>query len=534
MRRSVRPFAVAMVAFSVLAAACGGDDGGGGGGETATGATVDEGVKSGVQSQLGASSTSGGAAGPAEEPATMQEWEERWAEERAAIVERITSEGWGVSADGATLTGPEGFTIDLSACPDGWSATEGLTDTEIRVGHTTAQSGTLADYGNIARAMEAVFGYYNEQGGFTDSTGKTREIRLIIKDDGYDAARTIPLVDELIDSERVFAMWTLGSPNTLKTYDKLNDRCIPQPLSMTGHPAWGDPVNHPWTTGMQLAYNTEGVLLGSFIESKLEEFGGSATVAALVLNNDGGKAWDSGLRAFLDQSPRSADIEYVTETIEPQAPTVTDPMTTLASKDPDVFIGMVAGTFCTQIITEAAQNGMKEAVPYLFQPSVCKAATFVGKDKVGGDGSASDGWWIIGGGVKDFNSAENDDDPFIAWGRELLTDAGHDYHTSGSFGSGFNFSWAFVQAVLIAGELDGGLTRPNLILALRAMDMTHPMVLPGVRFNMNGNADPYFVEGSDIARYDAAAQAWAQEGAIIELSGKSKPCAFDQSTAVCA
>ena len=57
-------------------------------------------------------------------------------------------------------------------------------------------------------------------------------------------------------------MWTLGSPNTMKTYDKLNQRCIPQPLSMTGHPAWGDPVNHPWTTGLQLAYNTEAVLWG--------------------------------------------------------------------------------------------------------------------------------------------------------------------------------------------------------------------------------------------------------------------------------
>ena len=126
---------------------------------------------------------------------------------------------------------------------------------------------------------------------------------------------------------------------------------------------------------------------------------------------------------------------------------------------------------------------------------MCKAASFVGKDKVGGDGSVSNGWWIVGGGVKDFNSGANDGDPFIAWGRELLADAGVDYHTSGSFGSGFIFSWAFVQAVRIAGELDGGLTRPNLILALRTMDMTHPMNLPGIGFNMNGNADALLHRG---------------------------------------
>ncbi|MPY93990.1 MAG: ABC transporter substrate-binding protein [Acidimicrobiia bacterium] len=529
MRRSLRSFGASAIvaAMALVAAACGGDDAG-----TATDATVDSGVKSGVQEQLGGTATTTAEA-PQDAPTTMEEWEALWAEERAAIVERIQSEGLGVSADGATLTGPEGFTIDLSACPAGWSATEGLTPAEIKVGHTTALSGTLADYGNIAKAMQAVFGYYNDEGVFTDSTGANRKITLIVKDDGYDAARTIPLVDELIDSEKVFAMWTLGSPNTLKTYDKLNQRCIPQPLSMTGHPAWGDPVNHPWTTGMQLAYNTEGVLLGSFIESKIDELGGKVKVASLVLNNDGGKAWDSGLKAFIAQSPRAADIEYVSETIEPQAPTVKDPMTTLGAQNPNVFIGMVAGTFCTQIITEAAENGMKESVDYLFQPSVCKAASFVGKDKVGGDGSVSDGWWIVGGGVKDFNADANSDDPFIAWGRDLLAEAGHDYKTSGSFGSGFAFAWPFVQALRIAGELEGGLTRPNFILALRSLDMTNPNTLPGVNFNMNGNADPYLVEGSDIAQYDSEAQAWVPDGSIIELSGKSQPCVFDQAAAIC-
>jgi hypothetical protein len=44
-------------------------------------------------------------------------------------------------------------------------------------------------------------------------------VNYIVKDDGYDPARTIPLTDELIDFEHVFAMTTLGSPNTMKTYD---------------------------------------------------------------------------------------------------------------------------------------------------------------------------------------------------------------------------------------------------------------------------------------------------------------------------
>ena len=46
----------------------------------------------------------------------------------------------------------------------------------------------------------------------------------------------------------------------------------------SGHPAWGDPVNHPWTVGYILAYNTEAILWGSYIEQNLPK---GVKVAAL-------------------------------------------------------------------------------------------------------------------------------------------------------------------------------------------------------------------------------------------------------------
>ncbi len=61
----------------------------------------------------------------------------------------------------------------------------------------------------------------------------------------------------------------------MKTYDKINQRCVPHPFAVTGHPAWGDPVNHPWTTGVLFAYNTEAVLWGSFITQHFEELKGA-------------------------------------------------------------------------------------------------------------------------------------------------------------------------------------------------------------------------------------------------------------------
>ncbi len=54
---------------------------------------------------------------------------------------------------------------------------------------------------------------------------------------------------------------------------------------------------------------------------------------------------------------------------------------------------MVAGTFCTRAVIEAAQNGMKDNVKYLWQPSTCAGSTQLSKEKVGCDGAASEGWW---------------------------------------------------------------------------------------------------------------------------------------------
>ena len=530
--RGVRRGLVGVVAVAALvAAACGGDDSSSG--DSSTGQTVDQGVKEGVSNALGGSTNS--TAATRAQPETLEEWEALADTQRAAIVKKIKDNGWGKSADGKTVTGPDGFKIDLTKCPAGWSDTEGASDTEIKIGHTTALSGTAADFGNGARAMEVVYRYYNDQGVFTDATtGKTRKVNLIVKDDGYDPARTIPLVDELIDSEKVFAMVTLGSPTTLKVYDKLNQRCIAHPLVPTGHPAWADPINHPWTTGLQVAYSTEAVLWGAFIERRLDEFPeGKVRVASLVATNDYGKIYDSSFRAYLAQSTNKDRIEYVNESVEVTAPTITDPMTTLAAKNPDVFILMSGGVQCTQAIQEAAQNGMKDTAKYLFTSQNCKSSSYVSKAKVGGDGSASNGWWIVGGGIRDMNSPAEDGNEYVLWARQLLTSAGIDPKASGNYVLGFEYSFPLIQALRIAGELDGGVTRSNVILALRAMDMTHPMLLDGINFNMSGNADAYLIEGSEISQYESARQQWIQQGPIIDLSGKSQNCAFNQANQTC-
>jgi branched-chain amino acid transport system substrate-binding protein len=524
--------------LALLASACGGDDSGD---QASTATSAGEATSSTASGSASTSSTTGSSTTTTtagEAPTSLDEWEALWAKQRAAIVKRITDNGWGKSADGKTLTGPEGWTVDLTNCPANWSDTEGVSDTTIKIGQSMPMSGTYADTGNGARAIGVMFDYYNEQGLFKDAAaGKTRKVEYTIKDDGYDPARAIPNVDELIDHDKVFAVWTQGTPSTLKTYDKLNERCVPQPLALTAHVAWGDPVNHPWTTGIpQPPYSTEAIVWGALIEQHLAEFPSDrkVRVAALVQNNDFGALYDSSFRAYLAQSAKLKDrVEYVSETIEASAPTVTDPMTTLAAKNPDVWITMLAGTQCTQIVTEAAQNGMKAKAKYLIMPQSCPGAGYVGKDKVGGDGSASDGWYLFSPGLKDMKDPAFDSDPYVAWAKQELRTKGIDPEVSTYTSSGVNWAFPVIQSLAIAGELPGGVTRTNFQLALRSIDMTAPMLLPGVRLHMDGLKDAFLVEGGIFQRWDAAKQTYVNQGEVIDLDGKTKNCSWDQSTSSC-
>ncbi len=446
---------------------------------------------------------------------------------RAGIVADLTA---GIEAgdygigDDNVLRGPAGFEIDLSTCPEDWSDTAGLTDDEIRIGHTTAQSGNLAAYGNIAVAWDNLNQWVNDNDGGVGG----RDLVLIVKDDGYVAAQTIEFVDELIESENVFAIQTLGSPNSLATYDKINAECIPHPWAMTGHPAWGDPVNHPWTSGLQMSYSTEAILWGSWIRDNLAA-DLPVKVAGLVMDNDFGLAYEKGFEVFAEENPDVVS-EFVIVRHDPAAPTLTNEMTTISASAPDVFISMTAGNPCLLAIQEADASGMLETLKAAFTPSVCKGiAAYMAPA-----GDAADDWWIVGGGVKDTTDPNYADEPFIQFVNQLITDAGEDASISLTGTGTGQFAYPWGETLRIANELPGGLTRTNFMLALRSLNIFHPTFLDGISFAVNGAEDAYFVEGSDFSQFDAASQGWEIVGDIVDVNGGSANCAWDSDNGGCS
>ena len=71
------------------------------------------------------------------------------------------------------------------------------------------------------------------------------------------------------------------------------------------------------------------------------------------------------------------------------------------------------------------------------------------------------------------------------------------------------------------------------MLALRAIDMTPPMLIKGIRLHMDGLNDAYIVEAGQFMKWNAAKQSYEVQGSLIDLDGKQKLCAWSQATSTC-
>lgn len=100
----------------------------------------------------------------------------------------------------------------------------GITDKEILIGQTAAQSGAAADLGRDVRlGIEAYFKEVNAKGGVNG-----RQLRLLSLDDGYDPERAAANAKQLIEKDKVFAMLgNVGTATGLAVLPLLNEAKVP-------------------------------------------------------------------------------------------------------------------------------------------------------------------------------------------------------------------------------------------------------------------------------------------------------------------
>ena len=368
----------------------------------------------------------------------------------------------------------------------------GATDKEIKVGHVNPYSGPASAYGSIGKSIAAYFNMVNAEGGING-----RMVKFISLDDGYNPAKTVEQTRKLVEEDEVLLMFQpLGTPSNSAIHKYLNTKKVPQLFVATGATKWGDPKNFPWTMGWQPSYQSEAKNFAAHIlETKP-----NAKIAVLYQNDDYGKDYLKGFEDGLGDKAKSLIVSKVT--YEVTDPTVDSQIVSLKASGADTFFNITTPKFAAQAIKKAADIGWKP-VHYLNSVSSSVASVLVpaGVDNSVGIYTAS---YIKDPTDPQFQKGKEWDD-WLAWMKK--------YHPSGDLKDnftvyGYTVGQSLAQVLKQAGD---NLTRENVMKQAANLDITLPMLLPGVNIK-TGPDDFYPIEREQLARFDG--KTWVLFGKV--------------------
>ena len=177
----------------------------------------------------------------------------------------------------------------------------GVSNEEVLIGTWAPLTGPASNLSTIAKAMEAYFAYINDEGGIHG-----RQLRLLIKDDGYDAARTPGVVTELVEQDGVFALLGgNGTANCLAVKDYIALKFLPWINPGSGARVWTSPVN-AYVFRTFPSYVTEGRILARHVSEELTDFD---NYGVFYQDDSFGREGQEGVRLGL----RSAEKEIALE-----------------------------------------------------------------------------------------------------------------------------------------------------------------------------------------------------------------------------
>ncbi|MBI3198822.1 MAG: ABC transporter substrate-binding protein, partial [Rhodospirillales bacterium] len=240
---------------------------------------------------------------------------------------------------------------------------DGATDKEIKIGNTNPYSGPASSYGVIGKCIEAYWKSVNDRGGING-----RMVKFVTLDDGYSPPKTVELVRQLVEQEKVLAMFqTLGTPTNTAIHKYMNQKKVPQLFVATGASKWGKPKEFPWTMGFQPDYHTEAVIYAKHILANVKD----PKIGVLMQNDDYGKDYWGGFKDGLGKDANKV-VKHVT--YETTDPTVDSQIIQLKDSGANVFFNISIPKFAAQAIRKAADLGWKPA-HYLNNVSSSVAST---------------------------------------------------------------------------------------------------------------------------------------------------------------
>lgn len=400
--------------------------------------------------------------------------------------------------------------VTLGACGSrGGSADSngdpGITDTEITLGGTFPFSGPASSYAVIPQAEKAYFKYVNEaKGGVKMGDGKTRKIKFLTEDDGYEPSRTVTAAHKLIEQDKVFALYsTLGTPPNLAIWDYVNKVKVPQVFIASGASYWGSDIKaHPWSIGFQLGYTTEAAIWAEYLKKNNP----NAKVAILYANDDFGADYLGAFKLAI----KGTGIKVVAEKgYATTDPTVNAQVTNLASSNADIFLNISTPKFAAQAIKAKAQLGWN-AQQILSAVSASIATVF----KPAGVENAKG--IIYADSLKDPSSPTWAGDKDVKQYKKILSKYASNLDLADR-----NVVFGYASAVTFVTALEQMQkpTRDELMKTVRNLDIKKPpMLIPGIPIKTGPN-DGYPTESAQLSKFNGTEPKLI--GGIISYEGKT-------------
>jgi len=374
----------------------------------------------------------------------------------------------------------------------------GVTDKEIKLGHTNPYSGPLSAYGTIGKAISAYWNMVNDSGGING-----RRINFITYDDGFQPPKTVEMVRKLVEDDQVFAIYQLlGTPTNTVVQKYLNQKKVPQLFVATGASKWGNPKDFPWTMGWQPDYHTEAAIYAKHALAMYKDKLKDLRIGILYQNDDSGKDYSGG---FLDglgkenQHLVTAKVSY-----EVTDPTVDSQIIQIKNSGANVFFNDGAPKAAAQAIRKVADLQWKPT-QYLANVSASVAAVL----KPAGFDNSKD--IITAAYLKDATdpqwAGDADFKEWMAWMKKYQPDAN-------PADSGNVYAYA-VSATMryVLTQCGDALTRANLMKQAASMHQLEvPMLLPGIKINTSAT-DFYPIQSVRLAKFDG--EKWALFGDVL-------------------
>lgn len=180
-------------------------------------------------------------------------------------------------------------------------SSQGVTDSEILIGHIGPQTGPVAEYDKVRKGIQAYFNYVNDNGGVNGRT-----LKLVPYDDQYQPAQTVQAAKRLINTDKVFAIHIpIGTANISAALSDIQSSGIPVTALSTGADKF---VNPPIKNifGGQFNYPIEAKIFLDYVATQM----GAKNIAIASQNDDFGK---QGLEAIRDNVGNYEGLKIIKE-----------------------------------------------------------------------------------------------------------------------------------------------------------------------------------------------------------------------------